>query len=83
MKNEYFECSCFSPEHTLLFKFDEDEIYVYVFLDSDGFLRRIWKAIKYVFGYKCKYGHFDEFILSKKDADKLSTSLKKWVYSAK
>lgn len=28
-------------------------------------------AIKYIFGYKCMFGHFDEFIFKKSDADKL------------
>lgn len=28
-------------------------------------------AIKYIFGYKCCYGHFDEFVFKSSDADKL------------
>lgn len=33
--------------------------------------RRIINAIKYIFGYRSRYGHFDEFIFQKKDAHKL------------
>jgi hypothetical protein len=28
-------------------------------------------GIKYIFGYKCRYGAFDEFIVNPKDADKI------------
>ena len=37
----------------------------------DKFLKRVWSAIKYIFGYRSKYGHFDEFIFNKEDSDKL------------
>lgn len=35
--------------------------------------KSIWIAIKYIFGYKCKFGYFDEFIFKKTDADKLQS----------
>lgn len=73
MKTEYLECNCHSPEHTLVFHTYDDEpmIYMHVFLKPDPFFKRIWNSIKYIFGYKCKYGHFDEFIMNPDDADKL------------
>lgn len=80
MKPYYFECHCHSPEHTLIFRLDEEEpktLYGYVFLNSDSLFKRIWKAIKYVFGFKCRYGHFDEFILNPKDAQKMIDLLSK------
>ena len=74
-KREYFECSCFSPEHTLSFWFDDDKefscIYVSVFLSNDVWYKRLIKAVKYVFGYKCRYGHFDEFLFKENDVDRL------------
>lgn len=67
MKKIYIECSCHSSEHLLQFaKFeDEPEVYVIVFLSNYNFFERLWKGIKYIFGYKCRYGHFGETILNK------------------
>lgn len=80
MENHYLECHCHSPEHTLVFHFDENEpneLYAHVFLNPDPFFKRIWNSIKYIFGYKCRYGHFDEFILNPKDAKKLINLLER------
>jgi hypothetical protein len=67
---KFFECYCYSPEHTLKFSYDEidKELYTEIFLcQYRNFIKRAWVAIKYVFGYKCKYGHFCCFTF--KDAD--------------
>lgn len=72
--NELFICQCYSPEHQLIFSyFPEDEnVYVSVHLIPEYRLwKRIWMAIKYIFGYRSCYGHFDEFIFKKSDAEKL------------
>ena len=74
--NELFICQCCNTEHQLIFQYfpnDEDkEVYVSVHLTPEyNIWKRIWMAIKYIFGYKCMYGHFDEFIFKKSDADKL------------
>lgn len=78
-KPEYFECRCSTPEHTLRVWFDDDKddpcVYVSVFLANDSWHRRLWTAIKYALGYKCRYGHFDEFILRPEDCDRLSAVL--------
>lgn len=74
MEVQYYECACFSPEHTLRFVFDPEdkEIYTEVYLNHyQNFFKRIWIAIKYVFGYQCKYGHFDCFIMRSDDAQRL------------
>lgn len=68
MKHEYVECNCSCEYHTLRFTWDPDpecpEVYVSVFLNPYfGFFRRLWLAIKYIFGFKSKYGHFDETVL--------------------
>ena len=67
-ETEYLECACTSNEHRLVFTLDpEDEefpIYVSTFLHSYyPWYKRIWVAIKYVFGYRSRYGHFDSMIL--------------------
>jgi hypothetical protein len=85
--NEYFECSCHSPEHLLTFRFWEDkygsEVSAYVFLRPEPFHKRIWAGIKYIFGYTCKYGYFDEFILDRKDVDRMMDLLNKYKESDK
>lgn len=80
-KPEYFECWCRSPEHTLQFWMDEDNppvLYAHVLLCPDPLWKRILNAIKYVLGYKCRYGHFDEFLLHPRDCDKFIELLNKY-----
>ena len=67
-------CDCSSAEHQLIVSWDNDdnEVYVRVHLaNCYGFWRRLWHALKYVFGYKCRYGAFDEIILRKEDSENL------------
>ena len=66
-------CDCSSAEHQLIVSWDNDdkEVYVRIHLNKHGFWRRLCHAVKYVFGYKCRYGAFDEVILRKEDADNL------------
>lgn len=40
-------------------------------IPESNIFKRIWKAIKYLFGHRSIYGDFDEFIFKPKDADKL------------
>lgn len=75
-KHELFICACHNVEHQLIFSYFEDdvdkEVFVSVHLTPEwNIWKRIKMAIKYIFGYKCCYGHFDEFIFRKEDADRL------------
>lgn len=82
-KTEYFECVCSSDEHTLKFVLDEEcddimdlEIWTSVFLDQyQPWWKRIWVAIKYIFGYKSRYGHWDCFIMRREDVDRMQLLL--------
>jgi hypothetical protein len=75
---EYFECQCTSPEHTISFTDDDNEITISYFLNQyHSIFARIWVAIKYVFGYKCQYGHFDVTILKTEDIPRLIRLLEK------
>ena len=80
-KPEYYECQCHTPEHTLRFWLDDDpsdpSVFVSVFLANDSWYRRIASGLKYILGYKCRYGHFDEFILRAEDCDRLIGILEK------
>ena len=72
---ELFLCECHSPEHQFIVRYcDEDdakEVYVDIHLTKAPFWQRVWYAIKYIFGYQCKYGAFDEIILNPEDAERL------------
>ena len=48
---------------------EEGDIYVTFQLIKQSFFSRLWLAIKYLFGYQCKYGHWDEIILKRKAYD--------------
>lgn len=75
-KNELFICECSNVEHQLIFTYFDDEtdgdVYMSVHLISESNIwKRIKNAVKYIFGYRSKYGDFDEFIFRSKDLEKL------------
>lgn len=75
MKAEYFECQCYSDEHTVKFSLDEEDgtIYASIFLnDWMPWYKRLWVGIKYIFGYKSKYGHWDNFEMRPEDYDRFT-----------
>lgn len=74
MNRELFICQCNNVEHQLIFSYfpEDGDVYVSVHLTSEySIWERIKMAIKYIFGYKCRYGHFSGFIFKPSDADKL------------
>lgn len=67
-------CSCNSTEHQVVF-FKSDnypEVYMHVHLVNRSFWYRLKYGIKYIFGYKSRYGAWDEFILDHTHAETLS-----------
>ena len=84
-KTEYFDCICTSIEHTIRFVLsfyeDDPEIHLEVYLNQyRNVFKRMWTAIKYIFGYKCKYGHWDCWELSSiEDAERLKDILEKYI----
>ena len=80
--SHYFECKCGSDEHTLRFTLDKNdkEIYTSVFLNQyRNVFKRIFVAIKYIFGYKCKYGHWDCWLMRDEDAQNLLKMLNEFL----
>lgn len=75
MDHKYFECECSSPEHLLRLSYFEDEpeeVFVEVHLNPKfRWYKRVWHAVKYVFGYRSCYGDFDEFIWSPEMVEKV------------
>lgn len=68
---KYLECRCTTPEHTLRFARDEDHTYITFFLDNGPWYRRVVTGIRYILGYKCRYGHFDEVVLGRDEVRRL------------
>ena len=70
-------CSCYSCEHQMIIHLDEGgdlyppEAYVNVHLVKRSFWYRVKYGIKYIFGFKSRYGAWDEFILDKTHAQSL------------
>lgn len=80
MITEFYECDCSSDEHTLKFTLDPDDgmLWTSVFLSQyRGFFGRCWEALKYVFGYRSKYGHFDCVHVREDDKPRLIALLQK------
>ena len=73
MESHFFVCDCYSDEHTLRFTYDpeDNDLWAGVYLDRKRWFVRLWVALKYVFGYQCKYGAFDCFSFNPKDADRM------------
>lgn len=75
-KQELFICACHSVEHQLVISYSTEEKYKEVYCSihlkpERNIFKRIWHAVKYIFGHRSNYGDFDEFIFKPEDADKL------------
>ena len=70
MKKEILDCACYSIEHAYIITFDKDfdnenMVYINPHLTDGGFWHRLKYAFKYLFGWKSRYGCFDEIIINK------------------
>jgi hypothetical protein len=82
MENHYVTCSCQSSQHIIKFCFIEnyaeenDVCWVDIqMIQWRSFWKRIYVAIKYIFGYEEKYGHWDCTQLSRDEVEKLKKFL--------
>ena len=64
-----FDCMCTSAEHCLHIRYFDDEkevddhqLYIVVYLQKTKWYKRIWRGLKYIFGYRSRYGDFTEII---------------------
>jgi hypothetical protein len=75
LETDIFICECYSSEHQFLFHYLEDEnrneVSVQPHLVKRPLLYRIKYAFKYIFGYKSRYGAWDEFLFNSDDIPKL------------
>ena len=65
-------CDCGSAEHQILIHMDKDDGYREVILSPHlvtyrNIFKRIKVAVRYIFGYKCKYGSWDSIIVSERN----------------
>jgi len=75
MAEKFIRCDCGAAEHQAILSYFPDEehdfqvLYLQIHLTSWGnIFPRLWHAIRYVFGYHCCYGHWDEIIINKEKA---------------
>lgn len=73
MEDKILICDCSSVEHQMVLRFDDNKdlgrmVYVKIHLVPLVWYKRLWRGLKYIFGYKCCYGNFEEMILSSKHA---------------
>ena len=80
MERKIFICDCNSLEHQYTFWYDEEENEVYFepHLYSGGkWFQRFLYRLNYLFGYKSRFGAFDEVIINPKDSENIIKYLEK------
>lgn len=78
MENDILICNCHSADHQVVVSYDTEEniVFLHIHLTTHrNFFQRLWIGFKYAFGFKCRYGAWDEFILNPKDAPKIEKIL--------
>lgn len=79
MKSEkWFVCECESLEHFMVINYEpdfDDSVYISIHLSHFSLWKRIQMAIAYIFGYKSKYGNFEEILLNKTKLKELIDTL--------
>lgn len=86
---EFFTCICSSEEHMVSFKYyiekdgtiDEDGMYISIHLSPHTFWGRVKHAVKYIFGYRCRYGDWEEIVFKRQDAERLRDMLNTYINS--
>lgn len=80
MEREIIVCSCHSLEHQIAFHYDSEEKLLYLYphlVTRRGFFGRLLYGLKYAFGYKSRFGAWDEIIIDQEDQQKLIESINK------
>ncbi len=83
-KTYYFQCDCMSQEHTFGIEFDAEdkEAVIHVQLcQYRSFFKRLVVGIKYVFGYKSKYGHWDTTMLDEEKFMDLYNLMTRYIHT--
>jgi hypothetical protein len=79
MENQLYICDCHSSDHQMIWRKSPEEeekiIYVNIYLKKYPFWERLKYGIKYILGYQCRYGAFDEILLSKEHVENLKKAI--------
>ncbi len=80
VKREVFVCECNDISHNIVLELfdwgDGVDFYINVYvLQYNGFFKRIWIGIKYIFGMKYLYGHYDTIMIKYEDVPRLRSLL--------
>lgn len=77
--HQWVECSCHTLEHTMALYHDDDhpELHMFLNLKHRPFHKRVWYGIKYIFGGKCRFGMYDDFLIDENSADVLIKELQR------
>jgi hypothetical protein len=70
MKQEYFDCECSDFNHVFRFVYDDldGDVWVEVQLRPwQAWYKRLWMAIRYLFGRSPAYGFYDTTMLRDED----------------
>lgn len=81
-RTEYYECQCHSPDHTFSWTWwhdDNDSLNMNIHLSNGTFFKRLKDGVKYIFGYRCLYGHFDETLINRDTAKRMVVMLNKFI----
>ena len=91
MRHHYVPCECKSMEHMFCFVYFEDakkhidphwsdELYLEVqMISNKEWYKRVWAAIKYVFGHTSNYGHWDSASISPEEAVRMVELLNRFI----
>jgi len=78
MKKTLFTCRCGSMEHIFVITADDEDLFIEVHLAPLPLWQRVRQAVKYVFGYRSKWGDFDEILLDPTQALQLGDLIVDW-----
>jgi hypothetical protein len=78
MERQIMICECNSLEHQVTFWYEEEDDILYneIHLTTHrNFFKRLWYGLKYAFGYRSRYGAWDEMMFKPEDLLKLREHL--------
>lgn len=74
MEHRYFDCQCSDFNHVFRFVLDEKDGEVWLEVNLNKYLpwyKRVWEAVRFVFGWEKAYGHYDIVMLREEDYTQL------------
>jgi len=68
---EFVICSCNHSDHLIILNYDGNYCSIEVHLSPLPFFKRLINGIKYIFGFRSRYGDFDEIMIDREKATKI------------